>query len=107
MFPGKGAHLVLNEQILAFVQDTLAEVRGFYSDEAHDVDPQAVLNGLLSLNETTDRGDTFSWEEEKDNFGHKVLARMPYKKGELRLTVVLTKRGELKLDIREWFESDQ
>jgi hypothetical protein len=106
-FPGKGAHLVLNESVLGFIRDALVEIEGYYSDGAHDADPQAVLNGLLSLNETTDRTDTFRWQEEDDNFGHKVFAVRPYKKGELRITVVLTKRQELKLDIREWFESDQ
>jgi hypothetical protein len=47
------------------------------------------------------------WQTEKDKFGTKVFAATPYKEGELRVTVVLTSRDELKLDIREWFQGKQ
>jgi len=100
MFPGKGAHLVLNDEILAFVQEALMDIANCYGDEIHDADPVAVINGLVDgaghANNT--------WIEEKDNFGHKAFTVMPYKKGELRVTIVLTKQNELRLDIREWFE---
>jgi len=92
--PGKGAHLVLNAEILEFVREALTTVDKYYSDEHHDNEPGIVIDDLL-----TEPG----WSEEKDNFGRKAFTLMSYKEGELRVTVVHTKRGELKLDIREWF----
>jgi len=102
LYPGKGAHLVLNEEILDFVRGTLEDINGVYSDEQHDESPALVIDGLLDgeiMHENT-------WTEENDNFGRKAYASKHYKEGELRITVVFTKRGELKLDIREWYQAD-
>jgi len=95
MFPAKGAHLELNEKYLAWMQGRLIEIEAEYSDENADDDKDAVLDAMLEYE---------GWAEEKDNFGRKVFAATPYKEGELRITVVHTKRGEIRLDIREWFE---
>ena len=97
MFPGKGAHLVLNEDVLDFVNTCVDDVKAAYSDEKHDSDPAWVIAVL------TDE-DLHGWTEEKDTFGRKAYRSMPYKKGELRVTVVLTKQNELRFDIREWFD---
>lgn len=94
MAPGKGVHLVLNEEILIWLGDVLSKIENQYSDELHDENPTEVLDRL------TESG----WTKEKDGFGTKVYAAKPYRDNELRVTVVLTKQNELRLDIREWFE---
>jgi hypothetical protein len=101
MFPGKGVHLVLNEEIHGFLQEALSDIADCYTDEQHDSGPKQVLDSLLATD------DGLGWTKEKDAFGTKVFAARPYKKGELRVTVVLTKQDELRLDIREWFEPEE
>jgi hypothetical protein len=96
--PGKGAHLVLNDAVLGFLSTALSDLADQYSDEVHDKDPKAVRNALLE-----EGVPTLIWTGVKDSFGDKVIAEMPYKKGALRVTLVLTRQGELRLDIREWF----
>jgi hypothetical protein len=103
MLPGKGVHLVLNEDVLGWVRDTLSEVATAYDDEVHDADPKVVVQQLCAPMANGGAG----WESEKDSFGVKAIAKRPYKKGELRVTVVLTKQNELKLDIREWYEPQE
>jgi hypothetical protein len=101
LLPGKsGAHLVLNQAVLDFVEACLEELSLVYTDDKHDSNPAEVLDAL----EATSHPEGVIWEREKDNFGTKVLSRMPYKKGELRITLVLTKQNELRLDIREWYD---
>lgn len=102
--PGKGAHMVLNQSVLDFVEASLDMISSVYSDEDHDNNPKAVLDALLAYEVV--EGDV-AWQEEKDSFGHKAYRTMPYKKGALRVTVVLTKQDELRLDIREWYSPDQ
>jgi hypothetical protein len=96
LFPGKGAHLVLNDEILGYVRNALEDISTCYSDEQHDESPSLVVDALLESEMNT-------WTEEIDSFGRKVYTDKQYKEGELRITVVLTKRNELKLDIREWY----
>jgi hypothetical protein len=98
MVPGKGLHIVLNQEGLDFIEACLAEIRLVYTDGDHDESPKVVLEALLE-------SDMAEWTEVKDNFGHKVFRGMEYKEGELRVTVVLTKQNELRLDIRTWLES--
>jgi len=93
--PGKGAHLVLNEEILEFLMEALRIVNHDYTDALHDSEPGVVIDNLVAEE---------GWSEEKDNFGRKAFTHMKYKEGELRVTVVHTKRDELKLDLREWFQ---
>jgi hypothetical protein len=103
MFPGKGIHLVLNEEVLHFVQKALGDVNVCFMDEANDESPGIVIDALTG--DGDEQGEMeFEWTEENDSFGHKAITKMAYKEGELRVTVVLTKRGMLALDIREWYE---
>jgi hypothetical protein len=83
----------MNEQILEFIKEALDGVCYTYSDETHDNKPKAVLDSL----------EAQAWQRQKDSFGDKVFREMPYKKGALRVTVVLTKQNELRLDLREWY----
>lgn len=96
LFPGKGAHLVLNQEVLDFLRESLERIESGYSDEDHDENPAGVLDEIANAEDTP-------WTSSKDNFGTKLYAAMPYKEGELRVTVVLTGKNELKLDIREWY----
>ena len=103
--PGKGAHLVLNEMYQEFLARALEDIGNAYSDQAHDTDPKAVITLLTETLEGDNRN--FDWTLETDNFGIKAYASTPYKEGELRVTVVHTSRGELKLDIREWWNPNK
>lgn len=93
--PGKGLHAVLNQATLDLLEAALEEISLVYNDELHDAEPAAMLDVLKNVE---------GWDEEKDNFGRKVFKMMPYKKGALRVTVVLTKQDELRLDLREWYD---
>jgi hypothetical protein len=95
--PLKGVHLELNESILGFIRSALDEVATRYSDEVHDVTPKEVVEDLSSD----------GWTVNFDGFGTKVSRSRIYpvnghEEGELRVGVVLTPKGALKLDIRIW-----
>jgi hypothetical protein len=101
MKPLKGVHLELTESVLGFLLQALDDVRTRYADELHDDNPAKVIENL----------EADGWTVEKDSFGTKVYASRPYgvsgqqeQKGELRVGVVLTKKNELKIDIRPWGE---
>jgi hypothetical protein len=47
------------------------------------------------------------WRKSKDNFGTKLYKSLAWGEGgEIRVTVVLNNRGELKLDVRYWYDPD-
>lgn len=69
------------------------------ADELIDEGKQAVLLRAL-------RGKSEGWEVLKDNFGTKVYKSLPWGEGEIRVGLVLTSRGALKIDIREWYSKD-
>jgi hypothetical protein len=107
LFPGKGAHLVLNEAHLQHIMTALDDIANVYSDQIHDDSPVDVIH-CLTGHVDAETGEplgtpTLTWTEVEDKFGHKAFAGTPYKTGELRVTAVLTSQGELRLDIREWF----
>jgi hypothetical protein len=97
LYPGKGSHLVLNEEYLGWMRSALDEVTEAYSDDLHDSAPDEVIKVL---------NRDYEWESVNDKFGKKVYKKIDYKSGELRVTVVLTSKNELKLDIREWYEPE-
>jgi hypothetical protein len=95
----KGAHLVLNQELLSWVQDTLAIINDAYTDEQNDEDPTVIIKKLVA-----DQG----FEIDRDSFGLKAYLATSYyinehDPGELRITIVLPKRTQvLMLDIRPW-----
>src|SRR5207245_2649969 len=91
--PGKGCHAVLNTAVVEFIIRAMDELAEIYTDERHDSDAKGVVADLARRP---------GWHAEKDNFGTKAILATSYPDGEFRITVVLTKRGELKLDIRPW-----
>jgi hypothetical protein len=104
MAPGKGVHFVLTEKYLGWLRDALHDVDVVYSDEAHDQQAEIVVNTMTDPESDEISEFELTWERVKDNFGTKSFVSIPYKDGELRVTVVLSKQGELKLDIREWYD---
>jgi hypothetical protein len=97
--PMKGAHLILNENILEFLRGKLSQIEQFYSDEQADEDAKAILDDL----------EASGWVRVKDKFGDKAYEYIVYPvgpsngQGELRVGVALTRSG-LMLDIRPWGE---
>jgi hypothetical protein len=104
MAPGKGVHFVLTGKYLNWLRDALHDVDVVYSDAAHNVQPEIVVNTMTDPESDEISEFELQWERVKDNFGTKAFVSIPYKDGELRVTVVLSKQGELKLDIREWYD---
>jgi hypothetical protein len=95
LLPGKGAHLILNKYYLEWVTARLAEVEEQYpGDDEADADLELVQKRLVS---------EYGWIAEEDKFGKKVYMETMYKEGTLRITVVVTSRANLMLDIREWY----
>jgi hypothetical protein len=120
--PGKGAHLVVNAEMLGFVRDTVQDIQEAYDeaggDPTYDELPkkffQTICKTLLSAQRGEDtliaeRAYLAEWEVASDKFGDKLIAWTRYPDGECRVTLILTKpkgsKGpELKLDIRPWIE---
>jgi hypothetical protein len=113
--PGKGAHLVVNDEMLAFLNSALFELGEAYDEcggnEAQDEDVKglfkAIAKKLLPGGDLIARDVEQEWSVDADNFGDKLIAWTTYPDGECRVTLVLTKpkgsrKSELKLDIRPW-----
>jgi hypothetical protein len=103
LLPGKGGFFgILNEDIVGWLKNTLDEVRDAYEiaggDEMHDSDPIKMLKELKGLDA--------DWKYVKDDFGRKMYNAIPAGNGEYRVTVVLTNRNELKVDIRSWWDPE-
>lgn len=97
--PGKGFFGIASEDTLAFLAEALREVTEAYEegggDAGHDEEPKNILKALLS---------TDGWTAENDRFGKKAFKSIPVGEGAYRVTLVLTAKGELKIDIRNWFD---
>jgi hypothetical protein len=107
MMPRKGVQFALNDRALAWVQNALDEINEVYSDSEHDSAPREILLKLLELREGNPEAELMlEWSTSSDKYGEKVFTSLPFKNGqyddELRVTLVLTKNGELRLDIRMW-----
>lgn len=100
MMPGKGAHLDCTQKSMAFLLGTMTEVLGYYNEAGGDenIDEGNGLKFVRGLSEQE------GWSLEKDNFGVKVYKSIPWGNDEYRVTVVHNSRGEIKLDVRVWYE---
>jgi hypothetical protein len=106
----KGCHVMLNEELLEFLQEALYDLVPYaneqdytdpepaYTDELCDSNPEQVLKNL----------EAKGWTRTDDKFGKKAIKSMQYpastpplETDEFRVSVVLQK-GVLKLDIRPW-----
>jgi hypothetical protein len=106
--PGKGLSQVLTEEVITFLKEAIDEIDRFYTDEAHDEGPRAVLDQIMEDKRRiwpagVDE-EPCVWQREKDSYGDKVFVQMPFQEGALRVTLVLTKKDELRVDLRYWFD---
>lgn len=107
--PGKGGFFHLNGDTLGFFTMAMSELYDVLAQE-----------GTRDVNEALDNGDAVdlfkqakaelvedesgTWSFEKDKFGQKVYKVLPWDTGAYRVTLVLTKDDELKLDVRQWYD---
>lgn len=100
--PGKGAHFTVTEEVLNFVADTVDDIRNVYvdNDGAELVDSGEAFK-VFNLVKSSD-----DWTEAKDKFGKKLYREIDWQGGAYRVTLVLNSHGELKLDIRYWYDSE-
>lgn len=96
--PGKGAHLILTEEVSDWMSDIMYKV--------YEVTGSSSTN-ITSPEELRDAFPEEDWRYEKDAYGHKMITAMELDEGqELRVAVILTPKGELRLDIRTWFDPE-
>lgn len=99
--PGKGGHFHLNADTLEFFTNVFTLLNDELGED---------LNERLDNDEETEIFKELkakgSWEFQKDKFGQKLYREFPWQDGAYRITVVLNNRGELKLDVREWFDPE-
>jgi hypothetical protein len=97
--PLKGAHLAINVASLNFLRTALEEISKVVTDAAIDDEPLKIIQAM----------EAAGWERADDSFGRKAYVTTPFPcgsgtDGELRVGVVLTKRGVFNIDIRPWGE---
>lgn len=97
--PGKGAHLDLTEEVIVWISQVIQEAELKYQSEDGDA-LQDNGKGLELLKEF----ERLGWEREDDKFGKKAYRQLPWQEGAIRITVVLGKQGNLKLDVRYWYD---
>jgi hypothetical protein len=112
--PGKGAHLHLSGDTLGFFTLALSEVYDVLCKEGtrdlnealDEMGAEALFKELKESVMDTEAETPQHWHYVSDNFGKKLYTSMVWKSGEYRLTVVLTDNGDLKLDVREWYNPE-
>jgi surface antigen len=107
--PGKGLNLLVNEQIFSWQLSALETLQDAYEngaggDCAQDEDPKKVFDTIVSALKPGPEHRDYQWHLEQDDFGQKLYCERPYPDGTLRVTLVLTKKKELRLDIRAWYD---
>lgn len=112
--PGKGASLDLTEETLDFLQGAFEDMwnAAVAKDELEDEnDDRNALNDLIDKGKSIQylkdlRGSAQGWTPAQDTYGTKLYKSLPWNDGEMRVTVVLTKQGSLKVDVRFWFDAE-
>jgi hypothetical protein len=95
--PLKGTTFPLNEASAAWIAETLHDLRTYFRDDIATDHPEDVLD-MLERN--------CGWKRTEDEYGKKAYNETPCNMGAriidpvLRVTVVLTRHGELRVDIR-------
>jgi hypothetical protein len=102
--PGKGFHGTVTSEVLNFLADAINDVREAYVDGGGT---ELVDEGeaFKVLNLVT--GFSSGWTSTKDKFGKKLYREIDWQGGSYRVTVVLNSHGELKIDIRQWYNPDE
>jgi hypothetical protein len=107
----KGAHLDLTQETLEFFFNAFTDL---WNAAGEGTDTE---NGEPSIDELIDDGKGMQflkdvnssathWKKAQDNFGTKLYKALPWQDGEMRVTAVHNKRGELKVDVRFWYDPD-
>lgn len=107
--PGKGCHLDLTEETLDFLQSCFMDL--WNAAGTGDAEDNPTLDTLIDSGEGMQylkdiNNSATHWKKSKDNFGTKLYKALPWNDGEIRVTVVLNARGELKLDVRFWYDPE-
>lgn len=115
--PGKGIHVDYNDDTNEWIQKALQDIGiayvgdDYFDEQTQKTSPeraaQEVQDRLLASGGNVATGR--KWDFEKDKFGRKVFTSTPISssrntKQELRVTLALTSRDDLKLDIRVWYK---
>lgn len=106
--PGKGFFGDGTKSSLEFFSTALQQLRMAYDveggDDAAENNPKKFWVGVknyLMMDQSED--DDILWHQEEDKFGLKVWAGKKWGKNEYRVTFVLTRQGECKVDVRSWY----
>jgi pyridoxine 5'-phosphate synthase PdxJ len=83
------------------MSDVMYAVYEAFGSAATYMRPEEVVEELRSRLSTDD-----GWEFEQDKYGVKMVNVLELDDGELRVAVVVNKSGELRLDIRSWFDPE-
>jgi hypothetical protein len=99
--PGKGVHVELEEELADWLTDVLHDVYGSFGTSATYIRPEEATEELQSRLSGAD------WEYTSDSYGDKMSNAYKLQNGqELRVSVVVNRKGELRLDIRTWFDPE-
>lgn len=99
--PGKGVQFPLTDETADWLSDVMYavyEAFGTHTAYIREYEAEQELRSRLS------EGD---WTYSKDSYGHKMTIAYEFDDGsELRVAVVVNVKGELRLDIRTWFDPE-
>lgn len=99
---GKGLQLHLTEDMIEWLTATMDEVRTAFGSEATYIQ---LDEGEMALRARL--GHVEGWFFESDKFGKRMVASYSEdgedSSDELRVAVIVTARGDLKLDVRTWY----
>lgn len=94
--PGKGVRVALDRDIAPFLEDAMSEL-----NEATYNHVYTDMNALETL------CNNYDWNDQNDQYGDKAVKVEDLANGnQLRVTLIIDPKGELKLDIREWYVAD-
>jgi hypothetical protein len=103
LIPAKGFFGVLTKDSIDWLHGAVEEVWDAYGDDGDELNDAGRKDEILSRI----AGSATGWTRTKDAFGSKVHKEIEWGNGTYRLTVVITKNGELNLDIRRWIINDE
>lgn len=95
--PGKGVRVTVDRDVATFLEDAMAELNEATYHHIHN-DENAIDHLYVH----------FDWDKESDQYGEKATKSIELDNGnELRIALVATPKGDLKVDIREWYAADE
>lgn len=108
--PGKGFSGDLTEKSLNFFQLAFEDIWNAAGEEGE-------LDNLIDEGKAHEfqsylRGTATGWKEEKDNYGTKLYKELEWGQDgrgtpqKYRVTVVITSKGTLKIDVRNWYYAE-